>query len=215
MDRRVSWVFAVLVSIGVVEGYYIPGVAQSTFEEGFPLDVFADKMVSNFNKLPQDYFSLPFCQKGKPSLRQQHLSFGEILMGNRRELTGYEFITNAEETCKVYCAERISALDVKKFKKKIDDNYYVRLNVDNMPAIFQYSVNGTSYKFQGFPLGYIDNGRYYLLNHVHFTVMLHRPTSAYTDLAPIDQYRVVCDSISIIQQRISCSLSHPSNPIVC
>ena len=48
-------------SLGVLDGFYVPGVAPVEFKRGVLIEVKAVKMTSTRTQLPYEYYSLPFC----------------------------------------------------------------------------------------------------------------------------------------------------------
>mmetsp|Transcript_42360 Transcript_42360/g.165386 ORF Transcript_42360/g.165386 Transcript_42360/m.165386 type:complete len:652 (-) Transcript_42360:404-2359(-) len=204
--------FAVLIVFAVFcracDAFYLPGIAQENFEEGFPLPVYADRLFAPglAGQLPFEYFSLPFCRGPPETLRQQHLNLGEILLGQRNQLTDYKINMLANETCRVYCSQHFTSKEVQKFADKIMNGYFVSLNVDNMPAVMrQETPKGPKFSM-GVPLGrqkqsstrveeVISLYKPVIFNHLQFRIRYHRASpQSVSDLSAVgdnDQYRVV------------------------
>jgi len=174
-------------------GFYLPGVNAPTYNVGFELDVYADKLTSPSNKIPYDYFSLPFCHQ-REGIRQQHLNLGEILLGNRDERTNYRFLLNVDEECAYACATQLTSKQMKVLKKKIADNYELHLSVDDLPAVTRFEMDGVEYSMMGIPLGYERDNEFFLYNHISFTVYVHKAEASVEDLSiaeVTELYRVV------------------------
>lgn len=160
--------------------FYLPGIAPRSFEEGAKLDVMANKLVSPKNKLPYDFYSLPFCgSESKKDHKSKPVNLGQVLMGDRMKPTDYEINMKENVQCKILCTKELSSDDVKILKKRIEQEYAVRLNLDNMPIVIkgQTRSNREAYRF-GYDIGDVDtNGRHLLNNHLRFKVFYNDPKS--------------------------------------
>ncbi|KAJ8907603.1 hypothetical protein NDN08_007713 [Rhodosorus marinus] len=182
--RSLALVWVVLfVGCGLVRGFYIPGFAPNKYEEGAKLDVYADKLYSSENKVPYDYFSLPFCQKSPQSLRQQHLSIGEMMLGDRDELTSYDIRMQVNASCSIYCDQQVVSSELQTLRSMIDDDYFVQLNIDDMPAVTKFGADGNEFIHFGYPIGYAQADRYFLYNHLEFKILIHKPELSLEDIS--------------------------------
>lgn len=79
-----------------------------------------------------------------------------------------------EEFCEVVCQVELKTKDVTDFKNAIKSQYHHNWIVDNLPAASildseQYSTT----QYVGYPIGYINNGNYYIYNHVNIILDYH------------------------------------------
>ncbi|CAM9378314.1 unnamed protein product [Phaeothamnion confervicola] len=157
-----------------VAAFYLPGVAPRDFEPGERVEVKVNKLTSVHTQLPMDYYSMPFC-KPKGGVLMQAENLGEFLTGDRIENSPYKIYMRHDQACKVLCQEAIDAKHVARLKEAIKREYRHNWIVDNLPAasiVDSAAYQTTSYS-QGFPVGYEENGHYYLYNHVRLLVDYH------------------------------------------
>ena len=55
------------------------------------------------------------------------MNLGEILMGERDELTGFDINFLAPEPCKVQCTQQLTSKQLKAFRDKINDDYFASM----------------------------------------------------------------------------------------
>ena len=173
--------------------FYLPGIAPVSYEEGTHLDVMANKLTSPKNKLPFEYYSLPFCgSDNKKDLRSKPVNLGQVLMGDRMKPTDYNFQMKIGQQCEVVCKKKFTSDQIMKFKNRIRQDYSVRLNLDNMPVVTigQTETMREAYKF-GYNIGRIGNdGKVLINNHLKFKVFYNDPKAAddssFNSLADID-----------------------------
>lgn len=158
----------------------LPGLSANDFTRDEPLNIFANKMVSNENRIPYDYFTLPFCspsaerkQALKSSRDQGHLGIGQILQGERSRLAPFDVRVLQDVHCAQVCNASFSLSDVNLLVSRIIKNYRVRLTLDELPVVVRWNKTYTL----GYPLG--DNtaskGEVHVINHLSFTIMYHIP----------------------------------------
>mmetsp|Transcript_5557 Transcript_5557/g.16579 ORF Transcript_5557/g.16579 Transcript_5557/m.16579 type:complete len:634 (-) Transcript_5557:221-2122(-) len=176
-----------LTAVALTDAFYIPGIPKAAYTEGAKLEVTADRLTSSKNQLPYEYFYLPFCRSDKTALRKQGLNIGEILLGERNQVTDYDLRMQANEMCKIYCRKKFVSDDIKRFMKRIKDEYYVRLNVDNMPALSAEQDDKGTYQVIGFRLGDRHDDKYYIYNHLTFRIKVHNSEIS----GDVPMYRVV------------------------
>lgn len=185
------------------QAFYLPGIASINYEEGDKLDVMANKLTSPKNKLPYDYYSLPFCgAEAKKEHRSLPVNLGQVLMGDRMKPTDYDFRMKIPISCKVLCAKTFSAEQIKMLRTRIVQEYAVRLNLDNMPVVIRGETTSKRivYRF-GYDIGKgEEDGRLFINNHLKFKVFYNDPKdtnrTGFDTLADIDAassggYRIV------------------------
>ena len=104
-----------------------------------------------------------------------------------------------DTSCNILCKKSYDRRALKKFRKKIRDEYFVRLNLDNMPLVSLYKTTlGEETTKMGYPLGHVrENGgdEFCIYNHLILKIKVHVPKSGVTDLnrrgdVP-ERYRIV------------------------
>ncbi|XP_031480719.1 transmembrane 9 superfamily member 8-like [Nymphaea colorata] len=176
-----------LCIVGGGRSFYLPGVAPEDFEKGSVLMVKVNKLTSTKTQLPYSYYSLPYCSPEKIVDNTENL--GEVLRGDRIENSVYVFNMREPQSCKLACRKVLTAKDAKHFKEKIDDEYHVNMILDNLPVVVplkrQDQESATFYQ-HGFLVGIKLHERgsteqkYYIHNHLHFTVKYHKGDSVDT-----------------------------------
>lgn len=193
MARQYTASIALVVSIflGSATAFYLPGVAPQDFAKGDKIVIKVNKLNSVKN-LPYEYYSLPYCRPEKVKSKTENL--GELLRGDRIENSPYESNFRGNIYCAVLCRkEKLTKAQANLLKSRINDDYRVNMILDNLPIgmIRLRDDKGKQVKTyeRGFPVGFKDdNGKVYLNNHLHFTILYHR--DATTDLARIVGFEV-------------------------
>lgn len=160
-------------------GFYLPGIAMQEYANGDRVEVLANKLTSSINTLPFAYYSLPLCKPdGAP--RSRSVNLGQVLSGERAFPTDYEVNMMEETTCKMLCIVNLENVKDKAYKRlvnRIKENYYARLNADNMPLVTRYvtKTGQKAYRF-GHALGFSSGGKIYINNHLRFIIKYHQPS---------------------------------------
>merc|ERR1711871_65247 len=164
---------------------YLPGVGPETYENGEDVSLYVNKITSTRTQIPYDYYSMPYCKPKKKGKVSENV--GEVLEGNRIELSVYDLEFRKDRSCALACIKKLSSKDRKKFRDAIEDKYYVHWILDQLPVGHRLAdktgtvLNG--YEFiRGFPVGFTesftdkDRGgkkrsrKAYLNNHIRITV---------------------------------------------
>lgn len=191
----------------IINASLLPGLSANDFKEGEALNIFANKMVSFNNRLPFDYYTLPFCKpdesrtkKLRDSKDDGRIGIGQILQGERSRLTAYEVSVLKDVGCQILCTANFSANNLNLLTKRIEKDYRVRLSLDDLPVVERRSR--ASYTL-GYPLGYrLKNDTFQVVNHLDFTIMFHKPdeyetlTSVPSISSRKDMYRIVGFEVS-------------------
>jgi transmembrane 9 superfamily protein 2/4 len=120
---------------------------------------------------------LPYCKPEKIQKKVENL--GELLAGDDIENSPYEIKMLVNETCKKVCTEPMDQKKKEKFRRAIDDNYMVNWIIDNLPGSTRYLGKGNSASdgqamiLPGFPVGTIQDGKYFVHNHVTLRLAYH------------------------------------------
>eukprot|EP00188_Purpureofilum_apyrenoidigerum_P002175 Plantae.Rhodophyta-Purpureofilum_apyrenoidigerum.ctg23189.p1 GENE.Plantae.Rhodophyta-Purpureofilum_apyrenoidigerum.ctg23189~~Plantae.Rhodophyta-Purpureofilum_apyrenoidigerum.ctg23189.p1 ORF type:complete len:632 (+),score=148.71 Plantae.Rhodophyta-Purpureofilum_apyrenoidigerum.ctg23189:108-2003(+) len=173
-----------LAAVACASGFYLPGMGKISYSEGAKIDVEADRLQSLKVQFPYDYYKLPFCEPADGHTKRQHLNLGEILMGERHEITNIDIRMLVNEECVLQCTQTLTAAQIKQFKEKVKDEYFVYLNADNMPVIMDFIDEGKTFKLRGLPLGRYDkaNDVVELFNHYDLVIQYHIAKTSATNL---------------------------------
>eukprot|EP00850_Spirogloea_muscicola_P009818 SM000056S17936 [mRNA] locus=s56:270892:274274:+ [translate_table: standard] len=153
--------------------FYLPGSYRVVHPDGDLVSPKVNSLTSVSTELPYPYSILPFCKA--PVARRDRENLGELLMGDDIEASPYKFTVNRNESNIKLCkAPPLSADDAKRFASMIDDAYNVNMLLDGLPATpFDLEKQTRSDITTGFPIGRKDADRYYIYNHLRFTVLVH------------------------------------------
>lgn len=160
------------VCLRTVTAFYIPGVAPVEYAPGDPVRVMAVKMTSTKHPLPYEYYFLPFCRPDKIVHRAENL--GEVLRGDRITNTPYNLEMGKNVTCRALCEKELDEKQVKKFRKFIKNDYRAHWLIDNLPSATKLMVDDEPTYLHGFPIGFEEDDKVHLFNHVTIVVKVHR-----------------------------------------
>ena len=145
-------------------------------DKGDPLSIQAGSLSSRRGIIPYGYTRLKICQSQKIVKAEDTL--GEILTGEVLYSTNYIANTNVEEFCQVLCYNTFDEKTVNLIKKLIRRRYFTNWVVDKLPAgliLYNKETKQTSLEyFNGIPLGYRENGVFYIYNHYQFHILLNK-----------------------------------------
>ncbi|KAJ8907799.1 hypothetical protein NDN08_007903 [Rhodosorus marinus] len=181
-----GWRHAILLLVLLMAesayGFYIPGFSPIDYKNGDSIEVFADRLSSRTEKLPFDYFKLKFCEP-EEGRKSDNLNLGEILLGERDDLTAYKINMGKPKACQLLCSKQLTAKDVLQFQRLIRREYYVRMNIDTLPLVMRTHDNVKTVYVNGVPIGAnASKGRTVVYNHISFEVHYHIPKFGATDL---------------------------------
>ncbi|XP_051915738.1 transmembrane 9 superfamily member 4 isoform X2 [Hippocampus zosterae] len=182
------WALLLLSLVPVVLPFYVPGVAPRDFHEGDIVDIKAVKMTSSHTQLPYEYYSLPYCKPTSVVYKGENL--GEVLRGDRIVNTPFNVQMNKDKKCEIVCdKKKLSKEESKLFAERIQEEYYVHLIADNLPVATRLEVylnreagaeeelkkDMKDVQFEhGYRLGFVDNNKFYLHNHLSFILYFHK-----------------------------------------
>eukprot|EP01053_Blabericola_migrator_P011118 Blabericola_migrator_1__11117@NODE_649_length_7061_cov_165_821132_g475_i0_p2_GENE_NODE_649_length_7061_cov_165_821132_g475_i0NODE_649_length_7061_cov_165_821132_g475_i0_p2_ORF_typecomplete_len638_score93_83EMP70/PF02990_16/1_4e198DUF5133/PF17196_4/1_9DUF5133/PF17196_4/1e03PIRT/PF15099_6/1_2e04PIRT/PF15099_6/0_26TMEM192/PF14802_6/1_2TMEM192/PF14802_6/7_2e02TMEM192/PF14802_6/90_NODE_649_length_7061_cov_165_821132_g475_i039095822 len=169
-------------------GFYLPGNAPNAYDKGAIVPIQVNKMTSARTQVPYGYYSLDFCAPETVITSSENL--GQILKGDLIQNTPYTVRMKVEDTCHTLCVKQVTAESLKQFKGMIDDEYYVNLLADDLPAaLLQPSPVGQKLMVGGYPLGVKEtkdrldtvatqlvnskSASYYLTNHLELHLKYH------------------------------------------
>jgi len=152
-------------------------------------------------QLPYNYYALPYCRPKE--VRERIENLGEILAGDVIQNSPYQLRMQVNETCKVLCQVKVTEEHKEQFRNMIDNEYQVNWIVDNLPGATKYIKEGgapdDALFMNGFPVGLLITGHYYVHNHVTLMLSYHRQPNEY------EGFRIVNFEVEprSITQRIS------------
>ncbi|CAK9177384.1 unnamed protein product [Ilex paraguariensis] len=134
-----------------------------------------NSFTSFVTEIPFSYYSLPFCMPQEGVNDSAMNLLGELLMGDKIKNYPYRFKMYTNET-KIFLCQTKPLLgdEVKLLKKRIDEMYQVNLILDNLPATWYIRREGFSLRWTGYPVGIKVQDVYYVINHLKFTVLVHK-----------------------------------------
>ena len=193
-----TYIFILLLSIQQSFGFYLPGVAPSSYTFGQKVSLTVNSLTPDLSRQDEqlhavvsfDYYhpAFRFCRpEGGPQWVRE--SLGSIIFGDRIRTSPFELYMARNETCKELCDEKkFDARSAKFVNNKIWQSYNLNWLVDGLPAAqpLEDPLTHEEYSSPGFPLGKVDStGKAQLNNHWNILIDYHR--------AGIrgDQYRVV------------------------
>uniref|UniRef100_A0A8C7P153 Transmembrane 9 superfamily member n=1 Tax=Oncorhynchus mykiss TaxID=8022 RepID=A0A8C7P153_ONCMY len=193
---QATWLALLLLSLlpGGVQAFYVPGVAPMNFHQNSAVDIKAVKLTSSRTQLPYEYYSLPFCQPDKVVYKAENL--GEVLRGDRIVNTLYSVLMTQDRKCEVVCAKlKLNVQQSKLVAERIQEEYYRAcesstigsIQLDNLPVATRLEFNPNieagaedkevvkDVQFEhGYRLGFTDNNKFYLHNHLSFIIYYHK-----------------------------------------
>ncbi|BFF94086.1 transmembrane 9 superfamily member 4 [Drosophila madeirensis] len=180
---RPWWLLFVLAILGygVVDCFYVPGVAPVEFVQDQKIDVKAVKMTSSRTQLPYQYYSLRFCNPKNGTFIFKSENLGEVLRGDRIVNTPYELRMNQQINCRLLCNQKDRPLNWSKedsalVAERIQHEYFVHLLVDNLPVATRIvnANNPSEVTYEhGYRLGQVDGENIYINNHLKFILSYH------------------------------------------
>ncbi|CAF0743885.1 unnamed protein product [Rotaria sordida] len=168
--------------------FYIPGVAPLDFRKGENVEVKAVKMTSTKTQLPYDYYDVAAHCKPLNGTIYKSENLGEILRGDRIVNTKFKVGMDTNVQCRTLCKDMYLTLEQSKtLGKRIRNNYYVHLLIDNLPCATKFQNVDTREIFyeHGYRLGIYtkEPEAMYLNNHLIMRLHYHQESE--------DLYRVV------------------------
>ncbi|KAL1819598.1 hypothetical protein ACET3Z_014467 [Daucus carota] len=173
-DEFKIWVLFICLVAQLGHGFYLPGSYPHKYVVGDPLSVKVNSLTSVETEIPFSYYSLPFC-KPEEGVKDSAENLGELLVGDRIENSPYKFKMNTNESEIFLCQTKpLSNEEFSLMKKRIDELYQVNVILDNLPAIRYTKKDNFYLRWTGYPVGVKVQEKYYVFNHLKFTVLIHK-----------------------------------------
>ena len=170
---------------------------------GTRLNIHAGPVSSKRAIIPYAYPRLHICNSQR--IKRVEDTLGEILTGNKYYSTEYLAKVNEDSFCNILCYNNFTSRDVYFFQKLIRRRYFSNLVVDKLPAgliIYNNRTKQTTLRyFDGIPLGYELNDKYFIFNHLQFHILLNKIDE--------DRYNVVGFNI------LPMSIEHDGSGPIC
>uniref|UniRef100_A0A7R9U668 Transmembrane 9 superfamily member n=1 Tax=Pinguiococcus pyrenoidosus TaxID=172671 RepID=A0A7R9U668_9STRA len=169
--------------IGTEAAISVPGVVPKVYGKNGDVAIEANKLMSTKTQTPYDYYTLPYCQS---DVQERSENLGQRLAGDKLESSGYKARMQVPRACMILCQKDLSSKEARKFRNFIDDEYRVSLVLDTLPVTM--TVQGEDemeepYSVRGYPVGFVDESsghkRYYLYNHLRFTIYFNEDPAMY------------------------------------
>ena len=108
--------------------------------------------------------------------------------------SGYNLRMMEDSSCTILCSKQYSKEEMKKFAEVIEEKYYAHWVVDNLPnAFYHHSDEDQGHKLsRGFPVGYVNDGKHYINNHVRIIIRYITVNKTETGEMEFEGYRIVC-----------------------
>eukprot|EP00210_Caulerpa_lentillifera_P000724 g701.t1 len=213
-----EFVWCLLVfSLAVASGYYVPGIYPKEYAEGAPIEIQVNSLTSYEAELPFDYYSLPFCRpKGGVKRVKSSINPGTLLRGFRIENSPYVLHVNVSshfsltlshsfylkkaeyftEVCSSTESPHMNKKNVENLIEKIQTNSRVNMILDNLPITTYDLTKSQGYIQTGFYLGYHNQGKYYINNHLEFNILIHPTHGEFAKQYAAQQTLIEANSIN-------------------
>ena len=151
------------------------GILDYSHELDSELQIQAGALSSINGIIPFSYEKLKICDITKVSKAEDTL--GEILTGEKIFNTGYIAKTGNDSLCEVLCYNQFDKDSLNLIRALIKSNYFINWFIDKLPAgLINYNLESHSTSvdyFKGIPLGYIENEKFYIYNHLQFHILIN------------------------------------------
>ena len=150
------------------------GILDYSHEFGSELQIQAGALSSINGIIPFSYDKLKICDIKKVVKAEDTL--GEILTGEKIFNTGYVAKTGNNSLCEVLCYNQFDQESSHLIKTLIKSNYFINWYLDKLPAgLINYNKENktTIDYFKGIPLGYMENDKFFIYNHLQFHILIN------------------------------------------
>eukprot|EP00931_Biecheleriopsis_adriatica_P046959 TRINITY_DN2702_c0_g2_i1.p1 TRINITY_DN2702_c0_g2~~TRINITY_DN2702_c0_g2_i1.p1 ORF type:complete len:618 (-),score=98.58 TRINITY_DN2702_c0_g2_i1:85-1938(-) len=168
-----------------VAAMYLPGLAPNEYEAGAKVELKANKLTSIKNPIPFSYYRLKHCVP-EEGIKVKAENLGEHLSGDLIQNSAYKIRLLEDVHCELLCTQTLEPKEKEKYRVLIEDEYLVNFLVDGLPAATRYRQGDSDLKYMdGFLVGVVQDGRYYVHNHVVLDLHYHSNPEKY------EGYRIV------------------------
>ncbi|CUM64098.1 uncharacterized protein PRCAT00001688001 [Priceomyces carsonii] len=153
------------------------GYSPTFYGHGEKVDLLVNKIESDHTQLPYGYYDLPFVCPNSDAKKRVHLSFGEILKGERYLNSNYELEFGIDRPCVRLCDLIVKGKSLKMADSLIKNGYVVHWSLDGLPGATTFVSGKNKYYAAGFPMGFVKDEISYIYNHVMLVIRYHRDKS--------------------------------------
>ena len=175
LKNKLNSLFGFILLFNLFISTISKGILDYSHEFGSELQIHAGALSSINGIIPFSYEKLKICDITKVVKAEDTL--GEILTGEKIFNTGYSAKTGNNSLCEVLCYNQFDQDSSNLIKALIKSNYFINWYLDKLPAgliTFNKETQATSIDyFKGIPLGYMDNDKYYIYNHLQFHILIN------------------------------------------
>lgn len=165
-----------LVLLVLAQSSYLPGTKSVTYIKGKNIKLFVNNLESINTQLPFDYYYLNYCKPSKIEAQDENLA--EHLSGDLYENTPYNIEMQTPKYCVDLCDVSNNHIERKAFEWMIENDYQSNWILDNLPAAYRLSIEEKEVNYalyqNGIPIGFKYEGTYYVYNHLHFIIKVHK-----------------------------------------
>lgn len=187
MILRSACGLAVLVLTQAASGFYLPGVAPSSYSYGDKVPLYVNSLTPSISRSDEqlhavvayDYYhpAFRFCRpEGGPKWVRE--SLGSIIFGDRIRTSPFELYMAQNETCKAICeSKNFDERSASFVSVRIEQAYNVNFLVDGLPAaeLKEDLITHERFSSPGFPLGRVaEDGTIILNNHWNIFIDYHK-----------------------------------------
>ncbi|CDK27824.1 unnamed protein product [Kuraishia capsulata CBS 1993] len=172
--RIVVWT---LLTLRCVQGFYWIQWTPNYFHQGDEVLMYVNKAESDETQLPYSYYDLPFTCPPTDKALPQSLSLGEVLRGDRIWGSDYHLFFQQDDACKRLCNRIVVPAGARRTAELIKKGYVVEWILDGLPGATTFVSTGTEKKMYyaaGFPIGFVEDGKTYIHNHVMLVIRWHK-----------------------------------------
>jgi transmembrane 9 superfamily member 2/4 len=184
--KRSFGLLACLSLIQYTSGFYLPGVAPTSYDEGELVPLHVNKIIPIQSENDQqlrsafsyEYYNrlFHFCEPEGGAKDVGPESLGAVIFGDRIKTSPFELKMKKNETCKKLCEPRkFQPRGAQFFNNRIRQNYAYNWLVDGLPAGQMYATPDKEIFYsRGFPLGKVEgNASPQVYNHYNIIVEYH------------------------------------------
>ena len=151
---------------------FLPGISEKKYDQTAQIELFAGTLTSSRTQLPFEYYYLPFCKPEETSIDFDNI--GQALTGDVLEKTSYKLSMWSDQSCSLLCESKLTPPKIKVFRWMILNEYRAQWFLDSLPSGIRISDINSNLNLgvylDGFPIGYVDKGSYYIYNHHHIII---------------------------------------------
>ena len=149
------------------------------------LKITVKNLYSKKNQIPYDYNYLDLCPLKNISRPIEGIT--ELLTGKRMSYSNYYIFMNQNETCNLMCIKNFTSEEIEKYTWLIHRKYSATYYLDQLPSGYYKIKEDKNTKnithsinyFSGVPIGFIQDNKYYINNHLVFYIEINEQNNKY------------------------------------